>query len=251
MRILLVSDLHYSLPQFDWVVHAGADVRPRRAGRRPPRHRVVGAARRAERGGAAVPAAAARDGPRGGELGQPRPHRPRRRGRAGGAVAGRRPRAGRADRRRLAALGDTLVTDLPVVGRPGGHGRRRAAADRRRRAGVRRAGSGCTTGRRSARRRAGRAGATTATPTSAGWIDRFRPDIVLTGHVHEPPFKPDGAWADRIGDTWVFNAGRQIGPVPAHIEIDLAASARPAGGRCRRRGDRPHPAVGAASATVV
>jgi len=39
--------------------------------------------------------------------------------------------------------------------------------------------------------------------------------------VHEPPFKHDGAWADRIGDTWVFNPGRQIGPIPAHIEIDL------------------------------
>jgi hypothetical protein len=39
--------------------------------------------------------------------------------------------------------------------------------------------------------------------------------------VHEPPFKPGGAWADRIGRTWVFNAGRQIGSVPAHIEIDL------------------------------
>jgi len=55
-----------------------------------------------------------------------------------------------------------------------------------------------------------------------GWIDQFKPDMVLTGHVHEPPFKPDGAWADRIGNTWVFNAGRQIGSVPAHIEIDLA-----------------------------
>jgi hypothetical protein len=54
-----------------------------------------------------------------------------------------------------------------------------------------------------------------------GWIAQYQPDLVLTGHVHEPPFKPDGAWADRIGDTWVFNAGRQIGPVPAHIEIDL------------------------------
>jgi Icc-related predicted phosphoesterase len=54
------------------------------------------------------------------------------------------------------------------------------------------------------------------------WIDRFRPDVVLSGHVHEPPFKRDGAWADRIGPTWVFNAGRQIGPAPAHIEIDLA-----------------------------
>jgi len=56
-----------------------------------------------------------------------------------------------------------------------------------------------------------------------GWIERFRPDIVLTGHVHEPPFKPAGAWADRIGKTWVFNPGRQIGPVPAHIEIDFGA----------------------------
>ena len=56
-----------------------------------------------------------------------------------------------------------------------------------------------------------------------GWIATYRPDIGLTGHVHEPPFKPDGAWADRIGDTWVFNAGRQIGPVPAHIAIALSA----------------------------
>jgi Icc-related predicted phosphoesterase len=56
-----------------------------------------------------------------------------------------------------------------------------------------------------------------------GWIGRHQPDMVLTGHVHESPFKPAGAWADRIGRTWVFNAGRQSGPVPAHIEIDLAA----------------------------
>jgi Icc-related predicted phosphoesterase len=56
-----------------------------------------------------------------------------------------------------------------------------------------------------------------------GWIDQHRPDIVLTGHVHESAFKPTGAWADRIRGTWVFNAGRQIGPVPAHIEIDLEA----------------------------
>ena len=54
-----------------------------------------------------------------------------------------------------------------------------------------------------------------------GWREDFRPDFVLTGHVHEPPFKPAGAWADRIGDTWVFNPGRQIGPIPTHIEIDL------------------------------
>ncbi len=54
------------------------------------------------------------------------------------------------------------------------------------------------------------------------WIERFKPDLVLCGHVHQPPFKTDGAWADRIGDTWVFNPGHQIGPVPAHIEIDCA-----------------------------
>jgi hypothetical protein len=47
--------------------------------------------------------------------------------------------------------------------------------------------------------------------------------MVLTGHVHEPPFKPAGNWADCIGNTWVFNAGRQPGPVPAHIAIDLGA----------------------------
>jgi Icc-related predicted phosphoesterase len=55
----------------------------------------------------------------------------------------------------------------------------------------------------------------------AGWIGEHRPDIVLTGHVHQPPFRPDGSWADRIGDTWVFNPGRQIGPVPARVELDL------------------------------
>lgn len=56
-----------------------------------------------------------------------------------------------------------------------------------------------------------------------GWVDQHRPDMVLSGHVHQPPFRSDGAWAHRMGDTWIFNAGHQIGPVPAHIEIDLTA----------------------------
>ena len=55
------------------------------------------------------------------------------------------------------------------------------------------------------------------------WIAEFRPELVLCGHVHQPPFKADGAWADKIGNTWVFNPGQQIGPVPAHIEIDCSA----------------------------
>jgi len=53
------------------------------------------------------------------------------------------------------------------------------------------------------------------------WIAEHRPDVVLTGHVHDPPFKPDGSWVDRIGDTWVFNPGHQIGPTPTYIELDL------------------------------
>jgi Icc-related predicted phosphoesterase len=53
-------------------------------------------------------------------------------------------------------------------------------------------------------------------------IDSYRPDIVLTGHVHEAPFRPDGSWYDRIGDTVVLNAGRRAGPVPAHLVIDTA-----------------------------
>jgi Icc-related predicted phosphoesterase len=53
------------------------------------------------------------------------------------------------------------------------------------------------------------------------WIEEYQPDIVLTGHIHQAPFTPDGSWIDRIGDTWVLNAGHQIGPIPAHIELDL------------------------------
>jgi Icc-related predicted phosphoesterase len=53
-------------------------------------------------------------------------------------------------------------------------------------------------------------------------IARHAPTAVLCGHIHEAPFKADGGWADRVGGTWLFNPGRQIGDVPAHIEIDLA-----------------------------
>ncbi len=63
-------------------------------------------------------------------------------------------------------------------------------------------------------------------PDLAGWIDRFAPDIVLTGHVHEPPFKPGGSWWDRTpgsAPSWIFNPGRQIGPMPTRIELDLDA----------------------------
>jgi Icc-related predicted phosphoesterase len=54
-----------------------------------------------------------------------------------------------------------------------------------------------------------------------GWIERFQPDMVLSGHVHNSPFYGDGSWIDRIGRTWVFNPGRQLGSEPATITIDL------------------------------
>ena len=73
----------------------------------------------------------------------------------------------------------------------------------------------------------------------AAWIGEHQPDIVLTGHVHEPPFKPDGSWADRIGDTWVFNPGRQIGPTPTRIEIDLASKTCGVDLAAGRRGAEP------------
>jgi Icc-related predicted phosphoesterase len=53
------------------------------------------------------------------------------------------------------------------------------------------------------------------------WIAEYQPDLVLTGHVHQSPFAANGSWIDRVGSTWVMNAGSQRGPVPAHIEIDL------------------------------
>ncbi len=53
-------------------------------------------------------------------------------------------------------------------------------------------------------------------------IERYSPTAVLCGHIHEAPFRAEGSWIDRIGDTWLFNAGRQDGDVPARIEIDFA-----------------------------
>lgn len=53
------------------------------------------------------------------------------------------------------------------------------------------------------------------------WIKRFEPDLVLSGHIHNAPFYADGSWVDQIGKTWVFNPGKQPGPSPTLIVIDL------------------------------
>jgi Icc-related predicted phosphoesterase len=55
------------------------------------------------------------------------------------------------------------------------------------------------------------------------WIERFGPDMVLSGHIHNAPFYPKGSWVERIGKTWVFNPGRQIGSCPTYITFDFDA----------------------------
>ena len=52
------------------------------------------------------------------------------------------------------------------------------------------------------------------------WVTQYRPNVVMCGHVHESPFADGGGWIDRIGSTTVFNAGRQRGPLPTCIELD-------------------------------
>ena len=52
------------------------------------------------------------------------------------------------------------------------------------------------------------------------WIGEFSPDLVFSGHVHRSPFTKGGSWVDRIGTTWVFNAGHQFGAPPAYIMLD-------------------------------
>ena len=53
-------------------------------------------------------------------------------------------------------------------------------------------------------------------------IADLKPDVVLGGHIHNSPFYDSGSWHDRIGETWVFNPGRQMASVPTCISIDLA-----------------------------
>jgi Icc-related predicted phosphoesterase len=55
------------------------------------------------------------------------------------------------------------------------------------------------------------------------WIATYQPDMVFAGHIHQAPFRTGGSWADRIGPTWVFNSGRQIGPTPTHVIVDTEA----------------------------
>ena len=58
-------------------------------------------------------------------------------------------------------------------------------------------------------------------PDLVTWIERYQPDAVISGHVHQSPFVRDGSWFDRLGKTWTFNVGHQFGRPPAHMVLDL------------------------------
>lgn len=60
-------------------------------------------------------------------------------------------------------------------------------------------------------------------PAVEEWLARYEPTAVLSGHIHQAPFTADGDWVTQVGNTWVFNPGQQPGPVPAHVELDLGA----------------------------
>jgi Icc-related predicted phosphoesterase len=54
-------------------------------------------------------------------------------------------------------------------------------------------------------------------------IDELSPTWVMSGHIHHAPMVSGGSWHATRGKTLVFNAGAQVGPVPASIRMDLQA----------------------------
>lgn len=59
-----------------------------------------------------------------------------------------------------------------------------------------------------------------------GVVDRiaqYQPDFVLSGHLHQQPYRRGGGFSDRIGDTLCLNAG-QVPPgrssIPNHIVLE-------------------------------
>jgi Icc-related predicted phosphoesterase len=57
--------------------------------------------------------------------------------------------------------------------------------------------------------------------TIVEWIEKYSPNLVLSGHVHNAPYYAEGSWIDRIGETVVINGGRQTGDRPATVEIEV------------------------------
>lgn len=56
-------------------------------------------------------------------------------------------------------------------------------------------------------------------------IGRLRPDMVFSGHIHNAPFHhPKGSWQAKCGEAYAFNPGKQIGAVPAFVRFNLETS---------------------------
>ena len=222
MRLLLVADLHYSLPQFDWVLDMASDFDVVvMAGDHLDLASIVDG--RAQ----SVVVRKYFDRLRGQDqarhlLRQSRSRRQERCRREGRQMAGGAAAGGRSVRRESFVLGDTLFTICPWWDGP-----------------IVKAGIATQLAEAAAKR--GRRwiwihhAPPAKSPTSWGgdryfgdvelleWIEQYRPDMVLSGHVHQSPFVKDGSWVDRIGPTWVFNTGQQFGAPPAHIIIDTDA----------------------------
>ncbi len=52
-------------------------------------------------------------------------------------------------------------------------------------------------------------------------IAKYKPTVVFSGHIHAAPFYQAGGWVDRMNESWVCNAGHQPGPMPTTIQFDL------------------------------
>ena len=214
MRLLCVSDVHFRLPQFDWILeHAGEYdlvVLPgdhlQVGGRTPLSAQVVVVSKylvRLSRAAIVLASSGNHD------LDGPGPHGEQRAGWLAPVAGDRLVVDGQS-----VDLADVRFTVCPWWDGPETRAELdrqldRAAHDRPSRwvwiyhsppAGSRL----CTTGTREF-----------PDPDLAEWIDRWQPDLVICGHIHQAPWVDGGGWNDRRGRTWVFNAGHQTGPSPA------------------------------------
>jgi len=58
----------------------------------------------------------------------------------------------------------------------------------------------------------------------AQWISDYGPDLIVAGHIHQSPFVNNGSWVDRVGTTWVFNMGHEFGALPSYVALDTTAN---------------------------
>ena len=219
MRIMLVSDLHYRLRQYDWLLEncATVDVLVL-AGDLLDIRSAVGVPAQA----AAVSAQITRISSRGTVLAASGNHDLDERDAAQEKVAGWLRRAGGSNLHvdgESVSIGDTLFSVCGWWDGPSGRDELalRLAADAQRRAArwvwIYHAPPDSSPLAWDGRREFG-------DTQVREWIAQYQPSMLLAGHIHEAPFVDGGGWVDRIGATWLFNAGQQPGPVPARVVID-------------------------------